>query len=108
MGPIQINADGTAGVSIKVQFKNANKEMSAQSTAEFVKRDQIWYFANFSFLAFPTVIIVMIIGGVLVGTSYASGVLLLRRKLVRQGRLNWSEKVKIFIPIFWPSLFSKC
>jgi hypothetical protein len=106
-GDIKINADGSAAVPVKVQFKNENKEVSTQSTAEFVKRNQVWYFANFSFVAFPTVIIAVIVGGALVGISYASGVLLLRRKLLRQGKLDWGNRAKIFIPIFWPNLFSK-
>ena len=105
VGDIQINADGSAAVPVKVQFKNENKELSARSTAEFVKRNQVWYFANFSFVAFPTVIIVVIVVGALIGVSYASGVLLLRRKLLRQGKLDWANRTKIFIPVFWPSLY---
>jgi hypothetical protein len=105
VGDIQINADGSAAVPVKVQFKNENKELSVRSTAEFVKRNQVWYFANFSFVAFPTVIIVVIVVGALIGVSYASGVLLLRRKLLRQGKLDWANRTKIFIPVFWPSLY---
>jgi hypothetical protein len=105
-GAIDIKADGSAAVPVKVTFKTANKEMEAQSTANFVKRDQGWYFANFSFVAFPTVIIAVIVVGALVGISYATGVLLLRRKLLRQGKLDWANRARIFIPIFWPRLFS--
>jgi len=107
VGDIEIRPDGSAAVPVKVRFKTENKEVSTQSTAEFVKRNQVWYFANFSFVAFPTVIIAVIVGGALVGISYASAVLLLRRKLLRQGKLDWGNRAKIFIPIFWPNLFSK-
>jgi hypothetical protein len=107
VGAIDIKPNGSAVVPVKVSFKTANKEMAAQSTAEFVKRDQGWYFASFSFVAFPTVIIAVIVVGVLVGISYATGVLLLRRKLLRQGKLDWGNRAKIFIPIFWPRLFSQ-
>ena len=107
-GPIQINADSSAAVPAKVEFKNVNKQMSAQSTAEFVKRNQVWYFANFSFVAFPTVIIAVIVVGALAGISNASGVLLLRRRLLRQGKLDWSNRAKIFaLALFGPNLFSK-
>jgi hypothetical protein len=107
VGPVQINADGSAAAPVRVQFKNRNTEMSAQSTVEFVKRNQVWYFADFSFVGFPGVIVALIIIGALIAVSYTSGVLLLRRRLLRQGRLDWGNRVKIFIPVFWPALFSK-
>ena len=106
VGPIQINEDGSATVSVKVEFKDTNKEMSTQTTAQFVKRNEVWYFANFSFLAFPTVIVVVIIICGFVGVLYAVGVLIVRGRLVRQGRLELANRVKVFIPVFWPSLFN--
>lgn len=105
VGAIEVNADGSAMAPVKVSFKTENKEVAAQSTVEFVKRNQTWYFANFSFLALPTVIIAVIVVGVVVGVSYATGVLLLRRKLLGQGKLDWANRTKILIPLFWPNLF---
>ena len=107
IGVVEIRADGSAAVPVEVSFKTAKKEITAQSTARFVKRDQGWYFAAFGFVAFPTVLIFVIIVGVLVGVSYATGVLLLRRKLLRQGKLDWANRARIFIPTFWPRLFGK-
>jgi len=104
-GPIQINADATASAPVKVDFKNANTQVSTQSTAQFVKRNGVWYFANFSFVSFPAIIVVVIIICVIVGISYATGVLVLRARLRRQGKLDRANEVKIFIPVFWPALF---
>jgi hypothetical protein len=107
VGAIEINADGSATVPVAVRFKTATKELATQSTASFVKRDGIWYFANFGFVGVPAVLIVVAACGALVGISYASGVLLLRRKLLRAGKLDLANRAKLFIPIFWPSLFSR-
>ena len=104
---IKVSPSGSATVPVTVRFKNENKEVSVQTTAEFVKRNQVWYFANFDFVAFPPIIVAVIVVGILVAIFYASGVLLLRRKLLRQGELNWNNRTKIFIPIFWPSIFRK-
>jgi hypothetical protein len=107
VGEIEITADGTASVLVKVLFKTESREVGGQSTVAFVKRNQVWYFANFSFLGFPTVIIAAIIVGALMAISYASAVLLLRRELLRQGKLDLVDRAKIFVPIFWPTLFSR-
>ena len=92
---------------MRVEFKNATTEMSADSTARFVKRNGVWYYADFDFLGFPAVILVTLLICGTAGVAYATIVLVLRWRLVRQGRLSWSNRVKLFIPIFWPRLFGK-
>lgn len=104
-GPIQIQANVSAAVPVKVDFKNATTEMSADSTARFIKRNGVWYYADFDFLGFPTVILVTLLICGSVGVGYATTVLVLRWRLARQGMLTWGNRVKLFIPIFWPRLF---
>jgi len=106
IGPIRVSSDWSATVPIKVEFRNANRELAVQSTALFVKRNKTWYYANFDFLRFPGVLIVLIVICGLVSLLYASGVLLLRWRLLQQGEWDWSNRIKIFIPIFWPSLLN--
>jgi len=105
--PFWIKADGSADVSVRVEFKNATTELSADSTARFIKRNGVWYYADFDFLGFPPVLILTMVIGFTVAVSYATTVLVLRWRLVRHGRLSWSNRVKLFIPIFWPRLFSR-
>lgn len=104
-GAVSTNAGDSASVPVRVHFKTGNGEVETSSTAQFIKRDSIWYFSNFDFLSFPTVIIVVIMLCVLVGIAYAATVLVLRSRLVRRGQLGAANGAKIFIPIFWPSLF---
>ena len=104
-GPIEIKANGSAAVPVKVDFKNATTEMSADSTARFINRNGVWYYADFDFLGFPAVILVTLIICGSVGVGYATTVLVLRWRLARRGMLTWGNRVKLFFPIFWPRLF---
>jgi hypothetical protein len=107
VGAIEIKADGSATVPVRVRLKTEHNEMEATNTARFITRNQRWYFANYGFLALSTFLVVVAIVGPLVGVLYAAGVLLLRRRLSRQGRLTVGNRAKIFIPFFWPNLFRK-
>jgi hypothetical protein len=73
----------------------------------FIGRGGVWYFADFGFLGWDLISIVQFVGGLLIAISFATGVLILRRRLSKQGRLNGANLIKIFIPIFWPKLFSE-
>lgn len=104
-GPIEIKANGSAAVPVRVEFKNATTEMSADSTARFIKRSGVWYYADFDFLGFPAVLVVTMVICGSAGVGYATTVLVLRWRLARRGMLTWGNRVKLFFPIFWPRLF---
>jgi hypothetical protein len=67
----------------------------------------VWYFADFDFLGWSTYFIVTLILGMSIGIAFATGVLILRSRLSKQGELKGANLIKIFIPIFWPKLLSK-
>lgn len=95
----------TASIPVRVHFKGEEgNELDTSATAEFVKRNGIWYFSNFNFMSWPVFLIVVLVVCLLVGIGYAATVLVLRSKLVNQGRLG-ANAVKMFIPVFWPALF---
>jgi len=97
----------TATVPVRVHFKADNgNSLDAGATAHFVRRNRVWYFSNFDFMAWSGFLIVALVGCVLVGISYAATVLILMRKLLKQGPLGVSGAT-MFIPLFWPSLFRK-
>jgi hypothetical protein len=103
-GPPVIVGD-SASIPVKVHFNDhEGNTLDAASTAYFVKYGGTWYFANFDFLEWPWFLIVMLVVGILTGIFYATIVLLLWRKLKRRGQVGVNG-VKMFFPIFWPSLF---
>ena len=104
--PIWIKADGSASIPVRVEFKNPTTELSADSTARFVKRNGVWYYADFDFLGIPPVLILtmVICGGAVVG--YATTVLILRWRLARRGMLTWGNRVRLFFPFFGLSFFA--
>lgn len=105
-GPPAISGD-SASLPVRVHYKAEDgNSLDVSSTAQFVRRDGRWYFANFDFMKWPAFLIVILVLGILVGVGYASIVLVLRARLARQGNLG-ANAVKMFIPFFWPSLFAK-
>lgn len=97
----------TATVPVRVHFKADNgNSLDAGATAHFVRRNGVWYFSNFDFMSWPAFLIVALVGCVLIGISYAATVLILMRKLLKQGSLGVNG-VTMFIPLFWPALFRK-
>lgn len=95
----------SASVPVRVHFKSeSGDELDTGSTAEFVRRNGTWYFANFEFMAWPVFLVVVFVICMATGIGYAAIVLILRSRLVKKGRLGVNV-VKIFLPFFWPSLF---
>jgi len=94
-----------ASIPVRVHFlATTGNSLDANATAEFVRRDGQWYFADFQFMAWPAIAIVGVVLCGIVGISYATTVLILFRRLKKQP----SPKVnvaKIIIPFYWPALF---
>jgi hypothetical protein len=95
---------GRAELLARVHFKSVDTEVDADSTISFVKRNGTWYFANYDFVSFPTTLIVVIALSVLMGIAYAAVIINLR---IRLGHRIWQDLVwlKVFVPVFWPSLY---
>jgi hypothetical protein len=104
-GDASFTDNDSASMPVHFRFKTSSSESDSKCRVDFVKRSGKWYFANYDFLSFPIVIIVLIGIGGIIGISYASAVLLLRSKLIRAGKLDITNRVKMFIPVFWPTLF---
>lgn len=97
--------NGLAAAPVRVHFDDQEgNRLDASATAHFIKVGNAWYFSNFDFMEWPLFLVGALVFGVLIGIAYAASVLILWRKLVRQGRLG-ANAVKMFFPIFWPSLF---
>jgi hypothetical protein len=97
----------TASVPVRVHYKAEDgNSLDASATAQFVKRNGAWYFANCDFMKWPVVLIVILVFGVSIGIAYAAIVLVLYDRVVKQGPLG-TNIVKMFIPFFWPSLFRR-
>jgi Flp pilus assembly protein TadB len=95
----------SVSVPIRVHFdaKDGNS-LDTNATAQFVKRGDIWYFANFDFMSWSVFLIIILVLGVLVGIGYAATIFILGNKLLKHGPLGFN-RVKMFFPFFWPSLF---
>jgi len=103
-GVPEIKGD-VASVRVRVRFDDRHgNTLDADSTAHFVKRGGTWYFSSFDFLEWPGFLIAVVILGILVGIFYAAAVLALWTRLSRKGKLG-TNGIKMFFPIFWPSLF---
>jgi len=95
----------SASVPVRVHFDDkSGNTLDASSTAYFVKLGGTWYFANFSFMKWPGYLMAVLVAGILAGIAYAAALLVLWHKLISQGKLG-ANAVKMFLPIFWPSLF---
>jgi hypothetical protein len=102
----KIDSDGRATVPVRLHFKNLTSQVDGDAEIRFIQRGGAWYFADFSFLGWTLAEIIMYIVGMGIAVAFATGVLILRRRLRRQNMLNGANLLKIFIPIFWPKLFS--
>jgi len=104
---IQAIIGDSASVPVRVHFDSQDgNSLDASATAQFIKRNGTWYFANFDFMRWPIFLVVVLVVCILIGIGYAAVVLVLRSKLVKEGRLGVNG-VKMFIPFFWPSLFRR-
>jgi hypothetical protein len=95
-----------ASIPIQVHYKAEDgNSLDSSATAEFVRRNGVWYFSNFGFMGWPALLLVVLFAGVSVGIGYAATVLVLRTRLAKQRKVGPSSMAKMFIPFFWPSLF---
>jgi uncharacterized membrane protein len=96
----------SASVPVRVHYKAEDgNSLDASTTAQFVRRNGIWYFASFDFMKWPAFLIVVFVVGLLVAISYAATVLVLWSRLTKHGAFGGANMVKMFIPFFWASLF---
>ena len=96
---------GSASMPVRVHYKAEDgNSLDTNATAQFVRRNGVWYFSNFDFMKWPALLIAILVVCLLVGVAYAATVLVLRSKLIRQGPLGFNG-AKMFIPFFWPALF---
>lgn len=102
----KIEPDGRAIVPVRLHFKNLTSQVDGDADIRFIQRGGAWYFADFNFLGWTLAEIAIYIVGMGIAIAFATGVLILRRRLRKQNMLNGANLVKIFIPIFWPKLFS--
>jgi len=95
----------SASMPARVHFDSKDgNSLDTSTTVHFVKRNGTWYFSSFDFMQWPIFLILVLVGAIVVGIGYAATVLLLRSKLVKEGQLGLN-RVKMFIPFYWPSLF---
>jgi len=102
---IENRPDGTAVLPARVRFKNPTDELDSDAELHFVRRGDNWYFANFDFLGWPAILIVVVIVMPLLGLFYAVGTLVVLNRLRNDGRLWGANLLKVFIPAYWPSLY---
>lgn len=96
----------SASVPVRVHYKAEDgNSLDASATAQFVRRNGVWYFASFDFMKWPAFLIVVLVVCVLVGIGYAATVLVLWSRLTKHGVLGGANAVKMFVPLFWASLF---
>ena len=96
----------SASVPVRVHYKAEDgNSLDASATAQFVRRNGIWYFASFDFMKWPGFLIVVLVVCVLVGIGYAATVLVLWSRLTKHGALGGANAIKMFVPLFWASLF---
>ena len=101
-----VRPDGHAVLPARIHFKNQTNELDADADIKFIQRDGTWYFADFDFLGWPTILIIVLIAGIGAGIFYATMGLVLLNRLKKTNQLTPSNYLKLFIPIFWPSLFA--
>lgn len=98
--------DHFAAVPVRVSFDDRNgNTLNASVTAHFIKVGNTWYFSDFDFMKWPVFLIAVLVAGILIGIAYAATILVLLRRLIRDRQLRVSAMMKMFFPIFWPSLF---
>ncbi|MDE1156353.1 MAG: hypothetical protein PW735_11585 [Acidobacteriaceae bacterium] len=96
----------SASVPVRVHYKaDDGNSLDASATAQFIRRNGIWYFASFDFMKWPGFLIIVLVVCVLVGIGYAATVLVLWSRLTKHGALGGANAVKMFVPLFWGSLF---
>jgi hypothetical protein len=97
--------DGKLEWPVHLIFKSETKGLEEDETLEFVKRDGVWYFANYDFLKFPWLFWFFALAMLAYAVLTAVATIVLRRRLIRCGQLRGANYVKIFIPFYWPALF---
>lgn len=94
-----------ASVPVRVHYEAEDgNSLDASATARFVRRNGIWYFASFDFMKWPAFLVVVALVCILAGIGYAATVLVLWSRLTKH-ELPGVNATKIFVPIFWASLF---
>lgn len=102
----RVTTDGHAVLPARIHFKNQTNELDADAGIKFIERDGTWYFADFDFLDWPTILIIVFIAGTGVSIFYSTMVLVFYYRLKKTNQLTPSNFFKLFIPIFWPRLFA--
>ena len=106
-GGVVGTAPDRASVPVHVYSADRNgNSFEAESTAQFIKRDAEWYFANYDFMGSSTFLRVVLSLGFFFGIGYATVVLNLLVKMRQRQDLDIAD-VKVYIPFFWPSLFRR-
>jgi hypothetical protein len=104
---ITITDSDKATVPVRVHYRSDRGDSTdANSVASFVRRNGVWYFADFDFVhwnAFP--IVVSLLFG-LTGTGYVIMVLFVRYRMRRSG-IKGLPILKSWIPFLWPSILSE-
>jgi hypothetical protein len=91
----------------RMQFKDAHNDSDMPVDLRFVKRQGRWYFASYEFLGWPAWFVIYLILGSSVGIGFASGVLVLRGRLLRSQQWNAKTEAMCFVPVFWPALWKQ-
>ena len=102
-GDVEFKAPNHAQVPVHFDLHSGGGETEASSTADVVKVNGAWYFANFNFLATPTWVWVMLVGINLIGVIYGIGVLrAVWKRFKAHGRdLRFVDIVTAFFPWTW-------
>jgi hypothetical protein len=103
-GDPQFHGDGTATVPVRLHFKNDSSELNTSTNVNFVRRGETWYLADLAFLDIPTGLIFVLIIGCLGGVAYAAFVVTISYRLAKKGILTTSNRLRLPIPFYWPSL----
>jgi hypothetical protein len=100
--PITIS-NGKASVQAQVHFQKSGSELEHSTRLEFVKRNDRWYFANYSFTDTPLMFVVIFVAAMLIAFGYAGGVLwaFFSVKKRKRGNLKPMDFVRIYNPFTW-------
>jgi hypothetical protein len=93
-----------AVLPVRVHFKTANSELdNSDAEATFIRREDGWYFKDYSFLSTPTVLILVWLVCMAIGILYALGALRYYwKESKRRGTpIPFTERWRVFIPYFW-------
>jgi hypothetical protein len=104
--PATVKGD-LASVPIRVHLEDRLKVFEADTSATLIRREGVWYFGSYDFLAFSTFQVVALFVALAAAVLYATMVLFLYKRLSEAGRIDVSVFLLTFVPLFWPYLFRK-